>query len=122
MSQLVNNLLALSKIDETHQPSNLVSMDLVIQTVLQNLELAVSESGAVIKCDPLPMIEADSTFDQQYAEKMFQLFTRLHNSSQFTGTGIGLSICEKVINKHGGAIYAQGEVGKGAVFRVYLPC
>lgn len=60
-------------------------------------------------------------FDQRYADRIFQVFQRLHNKTEFTGTGIGLAICQKVITNHGGAITAFGQPGQGATFQLYFP-
>ncbi|WP_159469808.1 PAS domain S-box protein [Dyadobacter sp. 3J3] len=60
-------------------------------------------------------------FDQKYADRIFQVFQRLHGRSEFAGTGIGLAICEKVVSNHGGAIWATSQPGNGAVFTIYLP-
>lgn len=60
-------------------------------------------------------------FEQKYSEKIFDLFNRLHNKQDYTGTGIGLSICKKIIENHQGFIFAEGEVNVGAVFTIYLP-
>ena len=60
-------------------------------------------------------------FEEKYAERIFQVFQRLHGKSQYAGTGIGLAICEKVVANHGGAITAQSQPGKGATFTIYLP-
>ncbi|MEO6733142.1 MAG: PAS domain-containing protein [Ferruginibacter sp.] len=60
-------------------------------------------------------------FEQQYARKIFQLFQRLEGKSEYPGTGIGLSICKKIITNHKGLIFAEGEPGKGAIFSVILP-
>ena len=60
-------------------------------------------------------------FEEQYAEQIFILFSRLHNKDEYSGTGIGLSICKKIVENHSGYITASGQPGKGAVFTVYLP-
>ena len=60
-------------------------------------------------------------FDRQYTEKIFDLFQRLHKGSDYEGTGIGLSICKKIVENHGGFITASGEPGRGATFTIYIP-
>jgi PAS domain S-box-containing protein len=60
-------------------------------------------------------------FEQQYSIKIFEPFKRLHNKDTFSGTGIGLAIVKKIVSNHSGFITAEGEVGKGSTFKVYLP-
>ncbi len=60
-------------------------------------------------------------FEQQYATKIFQLFQRLQGKSEYPGTGIGLSICKKIVTNHKGVIYAESEPGNGAEFFIILP-
>ena len=60
-------------------------------------------------------------FEQQYADRIFQVFTRLHGNNEYVGTGVGLAIAKKVVDNHKGYISAESEPGKGATFRVLLP-
>lgn len=60
-------------------------------------------------------------FDAQYTEKIFELFSRLHNKNEYSGTGIGLSICKKITDNHSGFIFANGTPNQGANFTVFLP-
>ena len=150
--------------------------------MLETLELAIEQSGAVISIEPLPMVKGDAMqlgqlfqnlisnalkftkkdqtprisivaelvpekdfpksfkpiakaecyhlirikdegvgFDSKYASRIFGVFERLHSKQEFAGTGIGLAICQRVVENHGGAICAESEVNKGATFHVYLP-
>ncbi len=60
-------------------------------------------------------------FDEENAEKIFEVFQRLHLQSEYSGTGIGLAICKKIVENHYGYIYATGEPDKGSIFVIYLP-
>lgn len=60
-------------------------------------------------------------FQQQYAERIFRMFQRLHNRSQYAGTGIGLAICRAIAERHGGTISATSVLGQGTTFRIVLP-
>ena len=60
-------------------------------------------------------------FEQQYSEKIFEVFQRLHGKNEYNGTGIGLSIVKKIVENHNGIITANGELNKGATFDIYIP-
>ncbi len=60
-------------------------------------------------------------FNQQYADKIFELFQRLHGKSDYPGTGIGLAICKKIVQNHNGFICVESEEGKGSKFHVFVP-
>lgn len=60
-------------------------------------------------------------FEQKYADRIFTIFQRLHGRHEYEGTGIGLAVCRKIIDRHGGRIAAQSELGSGSTFIISLP-
>ena len=60
-------------------------------------------------------------FEQQYSEKIFELFQRLHGRTEYNGTGIGLAIVKKIVDNHNGVITANATVNEGATFNIYIP-
>jgi two-component system sensor kinase FixL len=60
-------------------------------------------------------------FEEQYLEKVFAVFQRLHGRSEYEGTGVGLAVCRRITDRHGGFITAQSKLGEGAKFIVILP-
>ncbi|RYY85690.1 MAG: PAS domain S-box protein [Chitinophagaceae bacterium] len=169
MSRSLRDLLEYASLDrvEHREP---VDLNEVLQQVLQDLELAIVQTGAHIEHDTLPTLsaiplqmhqllynlvnnalkfvrpdvvprirvsctevqEGDKRlyeirvadngigFSPQYAQKIFTIFQRLHDRSTYTGSGIGLAICKKVAENHGGSIRAEGRPGEGATFVVRL--
>jgi light-regulated signal transduction histidine kinase (bacteriophytochrome) len=69
----------------------------------------------------IEVIDNGIGFDQQYSERIFQVFERLHGREEYEGTGIGLSIVQKVASHHHGFVKANSVLGKGATFQVFLP-
>ena len=182
MSYLIEDLLAFSRISSKKDNTENVSLTAVVNRVINDLELVVQESEAVITIDDLPIIQGDKLqlgqlfqnlisnalkfrkkdvapaikiscqtissidlpqslhpnrissnyyqinvsdngigFEQKYADRIFQLFQRLHGRSEYSGTGIGLAICERVATNHGGAITVNSSLGEGTTFSVFLP-
>ncbi len=60
-------------------------------------------------------------FEQEYENKIFELFQRLHAKNEYSGTGIGLTIVKKIVNNHKGFIIAEGKLNRGATFTIYIP-
>jgi PAS domain S-box-containing protein len=169
MQDLIENLLAFSRITTKAQPFVSVDLGSVARDVLSDLESRVAKTEGRVEIGELPSVQADATqmhqllqnllgnalkfhrpgvppvvrvssralpggdcceiqvqdsglgFEQQFAERIFGMFQRLHGHSEFEGTGIGLAICRKIVERHGGTIVARGVPGEGSLFIVTLP-
>ncbi len=166
MQQLINDLLAYSRVTSHGHAFEPTDCQALVRDVLLNLRVAIEESGAVVTYDRLPTVMADGAqlgrvfqnlvgnaikfrgrepprvhiaverrdaewrfavrdngigIDPQYANRIFVLFQRLHSREEYPGTGIGLAICKKVVERHGGRIWVESETGKGATFYFTLP-
>lgn len=109
MQQLFYNLLsnALKFTRSGVQPEISVSVDQVLENGISFHHIIVKDNGV--------------GFDSKYAEKIFALFQRLHTREEYPGTGIGLALCQRVVENHGGRIWAESIPGNGAVFHILLP-
>jgi PAS domain S-box-containing protein len=81
--------------------------------------LPVEKAGRAYLC--IEVTDNGIGFEQEYEDKIFQMFSRLHGKGEYSGTGIGLSIVKKIVENHNGLIEVKSEVGTGSVFKVYLP-
>jgi signal transduction histidine kinase len=83
------------------------------------MQLPAPSASHIFHC--LEISDNGIGFNQEEADRIFNVFTRLHGNKEYPGTGIGLSIVKKVVENHDGFIHARGEEGKGACFTVLLP-
>ncbi|HZY83140.1 MAG TPA: ATP-binding protein [Cyclobacteriaceae bacterium] len=102
---LINNSLKFSKKDQTP----------VITVESKVLEIDGNEFARITISDN------GIGFDSAYSKMIFDAFSRLHSKDNYDGTGLGLSLCKKIVERHGGTIEAFGQPGKGAIFTLMLP-
>ena len=167
MHDLLNDLLLYSRVDTRGRPFEAVDCESALNAALDNLRVAVRESGAVVTHGPLPVAMADPPqivqlfqnlvgnaikfrrkdarpevrveaqlrdgewrfsvadngigFEPRHADRIFVIFQRLHGHGEYPGTGIGLAVCKKIIERHGGKIWAESMPGGGAAFYFTLP-
>jgi signal transduction histidine kinase len=166
MQNLINDLLAYSRVGTRADPLMPVSAEGLLKVALTNIQFLIEDSGASITHEPLPVIKGDPSqlimvfqnllgnaikfrgseapcihigaqrqanewvfsvrdngigIDPKFAERIFVIFQRLNDRTAYPGTGIGLAICKRVIQRHGGRIWVESTPGEGATFYFTLP-
>ena len=125
LDQLFQNLLSNAfKFRRTSPAGELVTPQISVKASLvaeSQLPPSVQPSRYAQTYHCIEVADNGIGFDEKYLDRIFQVFQRLHGRNEFTGTGIGLSIVQKVVTNHGGAITATSQPGQGATFKVYLP-
>jgi len=102
---LINNSLKFTKPNETSVV--FIESKVILYSGEEAAKIVVKDNGI--------------GFEPQYNERIFNTFTRLHSKDQYEGTGLGLALCKKIVQRHGGTIHASGELNKGATFTIILP-
>jgi len=97
-----------------------------IKFAREGVDVQIEISGKINTLKPKAEVEiciSDNGigFEQQYAERIFSVFQRLHGRGEYEGTGVGLALCRKIVERHNGNIIAKGQLGVGAQFIITLP-
>ncbi|MDQ6963371.1 MAG: ATP-binding protein, partial [Mariprofundales bacterium] len=166
MQLLIQDLLAFSRIHASTRPFTSVDLNKVAEHAVDNLEVAIQESGGKVQVSPLPTVDGDPVqleqllqnlignalkyrsadrspeihlrlveeqhlaggelvfhfvcedngigFEQVYAQQIFEAFKRLHGRREYSGSGIGLALCRRIVERHGGEIHATSAPDQGA--------
>lgn len=118
IKQLFKNLLSNSLKYKQEKTPPVITID---STLVGVAEIGVPEHKASKRYVKLRVSDNGLGFEQSYADRVFRLFQRLHTGQGYKGTGIGLTICKKVVDNHHGIIKAHSEVNRGTTFEIYFP-
>jgi PAS domain S-box-containing protein len=167
MEFLVRDLLAYTQAGRLDAPAGQTDANEAFTATIEDLDGAISQSGATVTCDRLPAVRVHGTHLKQlfqnlignaikyrskerapvvhvtaearndscifsvrdngigispeYREQIFGLFKRLHSGDEYSGTGIGLAICQRIVERYHGRIWVESEPGNGSTFRFALP-
>ena len=121
MQQIINDLLAYSRVNTRREPPHIVKIDNAMK--FHGEEAPRVEISAVRKGDDWIFSVRDNGIgiDPQYKDRIFEIFQRLHTCEEYPGTGIGLAIAKKIVERHQGHIWVDSQPGKGSTFNFTLP-
>jgi signal transduction histidine kinase len=107
MRQLLQNLLSNALKFRQDGVAPRISVVSTVDKAARRCEVRVEDNGI--------------GFDEKYLDRLFNLFQRLHGQTKYAGTGIGLAICRKIVERHGGSLTARSTPGQGTTFLISLP-
>lgn len=115
MKQLFSNIL--------HNSLKYASLDrLPVITITSSKEAEINEYSNKVYCHWVKFSDNGIGFEQEYAESIFKIFTRLHTLEKYDGSGVGLALCKKIMQTCNGNIRAEGKLNKGTEITIYFPC